>query len=277
MWRLDTGREVDHHLYCVENLCKCETKNVHISSFHTHSTLQTLDPTASIWQNLHWTAVCCLVIRILNWIFEYSANAPGISPSISTNLKIEESLVDQSVLECWLFYCKKLAYWRSLVWPEPSQTPSQAETKTNPSNEMTAGYWLTALSARTEYLMFQEEEREERRGEEREVVWCERQVMCRDEPAGAPPVTTSTTSRMITMYPFMEPSHVPGLKLSDPTYSQQGYHLPHPQPHHHPAYSRDFLFRRDMGSLHDSPAPSHHPMFPHPADPFFPLNVWIIV
>ena len=80
------------------------------------------------------------------------------------------------------------------------------------------------------------------------------------------------------MYPFMEPSHVPGLKLSEPGYSgQQTYgHLPHPQPHHHPAYSRDFLFRREMGSqlsLHDSPAaPPHHPMFPHPADPFSGLH-----
>ena len=94
--------------------------------------------------------------------------------------------------------------------------------------------------------------------------------MCKDEPSGAPVSRHSTT--MTTMYPFMEPSHMPGLKLSDPSYSQQSYHLPHPQPHHHPAYSRDFLFRRDMGSLHETAAPPHHPMFPHPADPFSGLH-----
>ena len=64
---------------------------------------------------------------------------------------------------------------------------------------------------------------------------------------------------MTAMYPFMEPSHMPGLKLSDTSYSQQAYHLPHPQPHPPPAYSRDFLFRRDMGSLHDSPRPPTPP------------------
>ena len=82
--------------------------------------------------------------------------------------------------------------------------------------------------------------------------------MCRDETAK---VTQFDVTMTASMYPFMEPSHMAGLKLaSDPGghYSQQSYHLPHPQPHHHPAYSRDFLC-----------GPPHHPMFPHPAaDPF---------
>ena len=120
-------------------------------------------------------------------------------------------------------------------------------------------------------VVLQEEKRRERERRERGGESVVRAVMCRDEPQLARPVTS--VSSMTAMYPFMEPSHMPGLKLSDPSYSQQAYHLPHPQPHPHPAYSRDFLFRRDMGSLHDSPAPPHHPvMFPHPADPFSGLH-----
>ena len=55
--------------------------------------------------------------------------------------------------------------------------------------------------------------------------------MCRDEPQLARPANSVSTT-MTAMYPFMEPGHVPGLKLSDPAYSQQSYHLPHPQPQH---------------------------------------------
>ena len=79
---------------------------------------------------------------------------------------------------------------------------------------------------------------------------------------------------MTTMYPFMEPSHVASLKLSEPGYSSQQYsglHSHHPAPH--PAhYSRDFLFRREMAGLEAGAA--HHPasLFPHPADPFPALH-----
>ena len=94
------------------------------------------------------------------------------------------------------------------------------------------------------------------------VMWtsCE---MCLDEAGYVTnyPQHSLHLKMTASMYPFMEPGHMAGLKLaSDPTghYSQQGYHLPHPPPHPHPAYSRDFLC-----------GPPHHPMFPHPAaDPF---------
>ena len=87
--------------------------------------------------------------------------------------------------------------------------------------------------------------------------------MCRDEGGSIAASASPSLAAAMTasMYPFMEPGHMAGLKLaSDPGhYSQHqaSYHgLPHPQAHHHPAYTRDFF-------------PPHHPMFPHPAaDPF---------
>ena len=105
--------------------------------------------------------------------------------------------------------------------------------------------------------------------------------MCRDEGGSIAASASPSLAAAMTasMYPFMEPGHMAGLKLaSDPGhYSQHqaSYHgLPHPQAHHHPAYTRDFF-------------PPHHPMFPHPAaDPFsgvchlatltWPLSLWFL-